>query len=99
MEILRNVYQEFELENIKSSKFSNTLKKLMLDDTNPLYKGFDLDQFSLNFQCVKWASTSDNRVLYNNPFVANIKIIINYCVKFIIKRKKTLPKLNLINDE
>ena len=67
MEIMRDVYQEFELENIK---FSNMLKKLTLDYTNHLYKGFNLDQLSLNFQCVKKASTSGNIVLYNDPFVA-----------------------------
>ena len=44
MEILREVYQEFKLENIKFSKFSNVMKNLKCDDTN---------QFSLNFQCVK----------------------------------------------
>ena len=49
------------------------MKKLTHDDTNALYKGFNLDQFSLNFQCVEWASTSGNKVLYNDPFVAKHK--------------------------
>ena len=55
MEILREVYQKFKLENIKFSKISNVLKKLTCNDTNPLYKRFYLDKFSFNIQYVKWA--------------------------------------------
>ena len=53
MEILREVYQEFNLENVKCLHFANILKKLTREDTNPLYKGYNIDQFSLNFQCVE----------------------------------------------
>ena len=69
MKIFRDVYQEYKPENVKCLNFDNVLKKLTRDDTNPLYKGFNLDQFSLNFQCIKWAATTRNLVLYNNPFV------------------------------
>ena len=73
MEILREVYQEFKLKNFKCLHTANVLKKLMCDDTYPLYKGFILDQFSINFQCVKWAAVRSNLVLYNDPFVAKHK--------------------------
>ena len=71
MEILHDVYQEFKLENIKFSKFSNETiyKKLTCNYKNPLYNGFNLDKFSFNFQCVKWAEESGNLVLYNDSFV------------------------------
>ena len=84
---------------MKCSHFDNILKKLTREDTNPLYKGFNLDQFSLNFQCIKWAATTSNLVLYNDPFVAkhknNYKLLrtIHY-----LEKKRNLPKLNLIND-
>ena len=52
MEILRDVNQEFQLENVRCLHFANLLKKLTRDDTDPLNKGFNLDQFSLNFKCV-----------------------------------------------
>ena len=99
IEILRDVYQEIKLENVKCLNFANILKKLTREDTNPLYKGFNLDQFSLNFQCIKWAATASNLVLYNDPFVAkhknNYKLLrtIHY-----LEKKRNLPKLNLIND-
>ena len=44
MEILNSVYNEFNVENIKCSHFANVFKKLTRDDTNPLYKGFKIDQ-------------------------------------------------------
>ena len=97
---MQEVYQEFKLENMKCSQFDNILKKLTREDTNPVYKGFNLDQFSLNFQCIKWAATTSNLVLYNDPFVAkhknNYKLLrtIHY-----LEKKRNLPKLNLINDE
>ena len=96
---MQEVYQEFKLENMKCSHFDNILKKLTREDTNSLYKGFNLDQFSLNFQCIKWAATASNLVLYNDPFVAkhknNYKLLrtIHY-----LEKKRNLPKLNLIND-
>jgi len=45
MEIIKEVYKDFIVENIKCLNFVNTLKQLTRDDTNPLYKGFQLDQF------------------------------------------------------
>jgi hypothetical protein len=45
MEILHDVYKEFTLENVKFSKFSDIIKLLTRDDTHPLYKGFNIDQF------------------------------------------------------
>ena len=47
MEIINNtgVYDGFTVENIKFSKFSDVIKKLTFNDTNPLYKGFELEQF------------------------------------------------------
>ena len=96
---MQEVYQEFKLENVKCLNFANILKKLTREDTNPLYKGFNLDQFSLNFQCIKWAATASNLVLFNDPFVAkhknNYKLLrtIHY-----LEKKRNLPKLNLIND-
>jgi len=45
MEILNSVYNEFNVENIKFSHFANVLNKLTRYDTNPLYKGFKIDQF------------------------------------------------------
>ena len=44
MEIFNSVYKEFNVENIKFSHFANVLKKFTRDDTNPLYKGFKIDQ-------------------------------------------------------
>ena len=84
MGILREVYQELKLQNVKCLHFANVLKNLTREDTNPLYKVFNLDQLSLNFQFVKWAATSSNRVLYNELSLLSIKIIINYYVKYII---------------
>ena len=45
MDILNSVYNELNVENIKCLHFANVLKKLTHDDTNPLYKGFNIDQF------------------------------------------------------
>ena len=45
MEILNSVYNEFNVENIKCLHFANVLKELTRDDTDPLYKGFNIDQF------------------------------------------------------
>ena len=85
---------------MKCSHFDNILKKLTREDTNPLYKGFNLDQFSLNFQCVDWAATAGNIVLYNDPFVAKHKNNYKLLRKIHYQEKKrNLPKLNLINDE
>ena len=69
MEILREVYSEFKLENVKCLHIANALKSLKCEDTNPLYQGFNLDRFSVNFHFVKWAADSNNLVLYNDPFV------------------------------
>ena len=65
-----------------------------------MYKGFNLDQFSLNFQCVDWDATAGNIVLYNDPFVAKHKNNYKLLRKIHYQEKKrNLPKLNLINDE
>ena len=48
MEIINStgVYNGFMVENIKFPKFSDVIKKLTFDETNPLYKGFEVEQFS-----------------------------------------------------
>ena len=92
MEILCKVYQEFKLENVKCLHIANVLKKFTRDDTNPLYKGFNLDQFSLNFQCVKWAFSSSNLMLPIDLFVAKHKN--NYKLlrkKHYLEKKRNLP--------
>ena len=76
------------------------MKKLTREDTNPLYKEFNLNQFSLNFQCIKWAASNSYQVLHNDPFAAkhknNFKLLreIQY-----LEKKRNLPKLILINDQ
>ena len=80
--------------------FANILKNLTRDDTNPLYKGFNFDHFSIYFQCVKWAATSSNQVLYNDQFVAKHKNNYKLLRKIDYQEKKrNLPKLNLLNDK
>ena len=49
------------------------MKKLTCDDTNPLYKGFNLHKFSFNIQFVKWVEETGKIVMYNDPFVAKHK--------------------------
>ena len=101
MEIMREVYQGFKLENVKCLHFANVLIRLTCDDTNPLYKGFNLDRFSLNFQCVKWAaSSSSNLMLPIDSFFAKHKNNYKFLRKIhYLEKKRNLSKLNLINDE
>ena len=59
MEIINSsgVYHGFAVENIKFSKFSDDIKKLTFDDTNPLYKGFKLVMmflFIIYFFLLSW---------------------------------------------
>ena len=56
--------------------------------SNPLYNGLNLDQFSLNFKCVKWAASSSNLMLPNDPFVAKHKINYKLLRKILYLEKK-----------
>ena len=73
MDAVKEVYQDYNLENIKFSKFCDLLKQISQFDKNPLYKGLNINQLSFALRCVKWAEECGKMVLYKDPFVLKHK--------------------------